>query len=314
LVVFRVDEDGGGAGARLDHFLVSRELPLTRSQLRRLIDAGDVRVNREQVKPGTKLRPGDEIEVVLRPPEPASPAAQAMDLCVLYEDAHLIVIDKPPGLVVHPAPGHPDRTLVNALLAHCTDLAGVGGELRPGIVHRLDKDTSGVMVATKDDGTHQALAAAFSEKRVGRTYLAVVTPPPRALEGSFDTLHGRHPTHRKKFSSRVARGKRAVTHYRTLQRFGDVAAIVSCRLETGRTHQLRVHFADHGSPIVGDPVYGRKRGGPLGELAARLGRQALHAAQLAFEHPVTGERLAFETKPPRDFRALLEDLEAQTRA
>jgi 23S rRNA pseudouridine1911/1915/1917 synthase len=303
------DEDAGGAGARLDHFLVSRELPLTRSQVRRLIDAGDVRVNRERVKPGTKLRSGDEVEVVLRPPEPASPIPQAIELRVLFEDAHLIVIDKPAGLVVHPAPGHPDRTLVNALLAHCTDLAGVGGELRPGIVHRLDKDTSGVMVATKDDATHQALAAGFADKRVARTYLAVVAPPPRALEGSFDTLFGRHPKNRKTFSSKVSRGKRAVTHYRALRRFGELAALVSCKLETGRTHQLRVHFADHGSPIVGDPVYGRRRGDRLGELAAAIGRQALHAARLAFDHPITGERLEFETDPPADFRALVEELD-----
>jgi 23S rRNA pseudouridine1911/1915/1917 synthase len=309
--VFRVtEEEEGGAGARLDHFLVSRDLPLSRSQLRRLIDCGDVRVRGEQVKPGYRLRAGDDVEVVIRPPEPAAPAAQAMDLSILYEDRHLIVIDKPPGLVVHPAPGHPDRTLVNALLAHCTDLAGVGGALRPGIVHRLDKGTSGVMVATKDDETHHSLAAGFADKRVERTYLAVVAPPPGKLEGTFSTLHGRHPTNRKKFSSRVARGKRAVTHYRVERRFDDWAALVSCRLETGRTHQIRVHFADHGSPIVGDPVYGRKRAPPVAALAAALGRQALHAARLAFVHPVTGEWLEFETEPPADLQALLRDLAA----
>ncbi len=309
---FRVsDDEGGGAGDRLDHFLVAQCLALTRSQLRRLIDAGDVRVGGERVKPGHRLRAGDEVEVVLRPPEPATPSPQAMDLRVLYEDHHLIVIDKPAGLVVHPAPGHPDRTLVNALLAHCTDLAGVGGELRPGIVHRLDKDTSGVMVATKDDETHNALAADFAAKRVDRAYRAVVAPPPQALEGTFSTLFGRHPTNRKKFSSRVARGKSAVTHYRTLRRFGDVAALVECRLETGRTHQIRVHFADHGSPIVGDPIYGRKRGPPVGELAAALGRQALHAARLAFDHPSTGERLHFESEPPRDFQELVDALASE---
>ena len=304
---FRVSEEDG-AGARLDHFLISREIPLSRSQLRRLIDAGDVLVGGARVKPGQKLRAGDEVEVSLKPPEPATPAAQAMELNVLFEDSHLIVIDKPAGLVVHPAPGHPDRTLVNALLAHCTDLAGVGGELRPGIVHRLDKDTSGVMVATKDDATHQALSAAFSAKRIRREYLAVVAPPPAALEGTFHTLFGRHPRHRKKFSSRVTRGKSAVTHYRTVERYGELAALVGCRLETGRTHQLRVHFADHGSPIVGDPVYGRRRGQPLNALAAKLGRQALHAAELGFEHPITGDSLSFYSEWPSDFESLVRAL------
>jgi 23S rRNA pseudouridine1911/1915/1917 synthase len=232
-----------------------------------------------------------------------------MELAVLHEDAHLIVIDKPAGLVVHPAPGHPDRTLVNALLAHCPDLTGVGGELRPGIVHRLDKGTSGVMVATKDDATHAVLAARFKDKSLRREYLAVVAPPPRELEGTFSTLYGRHPVHRKRFSSRVTRGKRAVTHYRVVERFGDLAALVRCRLETGRTHQIRVHFADAGSPILGDATYGRRGGAPLAaELASRLGRQALHAALLEFEHPSTGELLRFETAPPDDMQAVIDDL------
>ena len=234
-----------------------------------------------------------------------------MDLDVLHEDRHLIVVDKPAGLVVHPAPGHPDRTLVNALLAHCTDLSGVGGELRPGIVHRLDKDTSGVLVATKDDATHTALAALFKEKRLLREYTAVVAPPPARGEGSFSTLFGRHPTHRKKFSSRVERGKRAVTHYRVVRRFGDAAALVTCRLETGRTHQSRVHLADAGSPVIADPVYGRRARTPVvRDLAAALGRQALHASRLEFEHPATGELLRFETPLPPDMRALVAGLDA----
>jgi len=279
--------------------------------VRRLIDQGLVEVNGQAVKAGARLRPGDRVEVRIPPPAPARAEPQAMELAVLYEDAHLIVIDKPAGLVVHPAPGHPDRTLVNALLARCADLAGVGGELRPGIVHRLDKGTSGVMVATKDDATHAQLAARFKDKSLRREYLAVVAPPPRQLEGTFSTLYGRHPVHRKRFSSRVARGKRAVTHYKVEERFADVAALVRCRLETGRTHQIRVHFADAGSPVLGDVTYGRRPGSPLlAELAGRLGRQALHATVLEIEHPRTGERLRFETAPPPDMRAAIDELRA----
>ncbi len=263
-------------------------------------------------KAGLELRAGDRVEVALRPPEPVTAQPQAMELRVLHEDAHLIVIDKPPGLVVHPAPGHPDRTLVNALLAHCSDLSGIGGELRPGIVHRLDKDTSGILVATKDDATHQALAARFAaHDRAGllREYLAVIAPPPEAASGRFETLYGRHPVHRKKFSSKVARGKRAVTHWRVVERFDGHAALVRCRLETGRTHQIRVHFADAGHPVLGDPLYGRKPRDPaLAQLAADLGRQALHAARLEFTHPVTGAPLRFETPPPADMQLLLDRL------
>ena len=270
-----------------------------------------VEVNgRPTTKAGTRLRPGDVVEVVIPAPTPARAVAQAMDLVVLHEDAHLIVIDKPAGLVVHPAPGHPDGTLVNALLARCTDLAGVGGELRPGIVHWLDKGTSGVMVATKDDATHALLAARFKEKSLLREYLAVVAPPPSVTAGRFATLYGRHPVHRKRFSSRVARGKTAVTHFRVEERFAAEAALVRCRLETGRTHQIRVHFADHGHPVLGDPTYGGRRASSerLTEMAARLGRQALHAAVLAFDHPHTGEPMRFATPPPADMQALLDEL------
>ena len=301
--------------ARLDQFvaqaLAGGDHALTRSQIRRLIDEGAVRVNGRSVKAGTRLKTGDTVEVRIAPPAPARAQPQAMDLVVLFEDAHLIIIDKPPGLVVHPAPGHPDHTLVNALLAHCTDLSGVGGELRPGIVHRLDKGTSGVMVATKDDATHARLAAWFKDKVPRREYLAVVAPPPPAGRdrGTFESLHGRHPVHRKRFSSKLTRGKRAVTHWQVEERFGDVAALVRCRLETGRTHQIRVHFADAGWPVLGDPVYGRRPASPeVAELGKRLGRQALHAAVLAFAHPITGQALAFETPPPPDMQAVIDAL------
>ena len=291
--------------------LAGGERPLTRSQVRRLIDEGEVRVNGEVVKAGTRLRAGDQVVVVLAPPRPARAEPQAMDLVILHEDADIIVIDKPAGLVVHPAAGHPDRTLVNALLARCPDLQGVGGELRPGIVHRLDKDTSGVMVATKHDAAHAQLAARFKSKALRREYLAVVAPPMETRQGTFSTLYGRHPVHRKRFSSKVARGKPAVTHFRVEERFADLACLVRCRLETGRTHQIRVHFADAGHPLLGDRTYGRRPASPrLAAAAAALGRQALHAAVLEFAQPVTGELLSFESPLPADLEALVGQLRA----
>jgi 23S rRNA pseudouridine1911/1915/1917 synthase len=294
-------------GRRLDQFVVEAigEGAPTRSRLRRLIDEGHVRVNGEVVKAGARLKAGDVVELVVPAPTPARAIAQAIDLVILFEDEHLVVVDKPAGLVVHPSAGHPDGTLVNALLHHAGDLAGIGGELRPGIVHRLDKDTSGVMVVAKHDAVHVALAARFKDRDLTREYLALVAPPPREDVGVYRTLHGRHPVDRKRFSSKVTRGKPAVTHVRVEERFRG-AALVRCRLETGRTHQIRVHLADHGHPIVGDPTYGRAPPDPrVRELGRGLGRQALHAAVLGFVHPVTGEALRFETPVPADFAAVL---------
>lgn len=245
-------------------------------------------------------------------PPPAVPVEllpEAIPLRVLFEDRHLIVVDKPAGMVVHPAAGNPSGTLVNALLAHCTDLAGIGGELRPGIVHRLDKDTSGVLVATKDDATHAALAALFKKKDLTRLYDAVVSPAPRGESGTVRTLYGRHPTQRKRFTSRVEEGKPAITHWRVVERFVVGAALIECRLETGRTHQIRVHMAETGHAVLGDRVYGRPpREGMLRDLGERIGRQALHARVLGFRHPVTGETMEFRSEMPADMRVLLEGL------
>jgi 23S rRNA pseudouridine1911/1915/1917 synthase len=305
---------------RLDQFLVARDLSqtpaagLSRSQLKRLIDEGHVRVGGAEAKPSRKLRAGEEVELEVPPAAPTELIAENIPLVVLFEDAHLIAIDKPAGLVVHPAAGHASGTLVNALLHHClergTGLAGVGGELRPGIVHRLDRDTTGVMVCTKDDATHAAMAALFKKKDLLRLYRAIVAPAPREGSGTISTLYGRHPTDRKRFTSRVKVGKRAVTHYRVLQRFGgDAAALVECRLETGRTHQIRVHMAEHGHPVLGDPVYGRAPSDPrLRALAARLGRQALHAATLRFVHPATGAVVDLESPMPPDMQSTLREL------
>lgn len=284
---------------------------LSRSQVQRLIDEGRVTVGGVVAAKSMKVRAGDPIDVVVPAAIPLEVLPEPIPLVVLHEDADLIVVDKPAGLVVHPAAGHATGTLVNALLHHCKDLSGIGGVLRPGIVHRLDKDTSGVMVATKSERAHIALTAAFAAKSRGetggleRTYLAITSPAPPLKQGTLRTLYGRHPVHRKKFSSKVTTGKPAVTHYQVEDKLAD-AALVRFRLETGRTHQIRVHASDHGWALVGDPVYGHKpRTETLAEVATTLARQALHAATLSFEHPATGERLSFEAPLPEDMQAAL---------
>ncbi len=280
---------------------------LSRAVVQRLLEDGRVSLNGAPVaKAGSKVKQGDAIVVRVPPPEPLEVVPEDIPLVVLHEDADLIVIDKPAGLVAHPAPGHPTGTLVNALLFHCKDLSGIGGVLRPGIVHRLDKDTSGVMVATKSDRAHAALGAAFKSKSTGagstihRAYLAIASPPPPQKQGTLRTQYGRHPIHRKKFSSKVAGGKPAVTHYSIVEPL-HASAVVELRLETGRTHQIRVHASDHGWPLIGDPVYGRASADErVAAAATALGRQALHAHTLAFDHPVTGERLSFPSALPPD--------------
>jgi len=295
---------------RLDRFLTDHDSELSRSRVQQLIDEGKVTVNGSATKSSRKLSAGDVVDVLV--PEPSPPRAEAENIAldVVFEDEHLIVVNKRAGMVVHPAPGHPSGTLVNALLHHCTELSGIGGELRPGIVHRIDKDTSGVMLATKSDAAHQAMALQFQQKAPEREYLAIVAPGPKEERGVFDTLHGRHPKNRKKFSSRVTQGKKALTHYRVLERLGHRAASVVCRLETGRTHQIRVHFADAGMALLGDPMYGRRRAGELGALADQLGRQALHARLLAFIHPVTGVEVRCESPLPDDMLLVLDALRA----
>ncbi len=302
----------GDARLRLDAFVAARDQTLSRAQVQRLIEDGDVTVNGAvPAKAGVRLRVGDQVAVTIRPPVAVALVPEPMALSVLFEDRHLVFVDKPAGLVVHPAPGHQTGTLVHGLLAHVDDLAGIGGELRPGIVHRLDKDTSGVMVVAKDEPTQQALSLAFKAKTdVVREYVAVCAPAPPAPRGTIRTLYDRHPVDRKRFSSKVARGKAAITHWELIERLGHGAALVRCRLETGRTHQIRVHMADSGWPLVGDQVYGRRYTGDLADLARTLGRQALHAARLELTHPATGARLAFTTAPPPDFAALLAALRA----
>ena len=286
-------------------WLAARGLPYSRSQIRRRIDEGEVLVGGRPAKPSRKLHRGEQ--VVFSPPPPAttSDLPEEIPLSILYEDDHLIVIDKPSGMVVHPATSNQSGTLVNALLHHCKgSLPGIGGERRPGIVHRLDKDTSGVMVVAKDEPTLVALQKQFHEHSLTRRYLALVegVVPER---GSFRSKYGRDPRDRKKFSSRVQTGKRAVTHWEVRERFAG-ATLIEVRLETGRTHQIRVHFKDDGHPLIGDKTYGRLPRDPkLRAIAVELGRQALHAHVLGFVHPQTGRYLEYKTPVPEDFARAL---------
>lgn len=295
---FVVEEDS--AGMRIDAALAEFS-GVSRAQIRRWIDAGGVRVADSVVRPSRRLAIGEIIEAQPTQPVEMDLSPEAIALAVLYEDADLIVIDKPAGLVVHPAPGHPSGTLVNALLHHCGDLAGIGGVLRPGIVHRLDRGTSGVLVAAKNDEAHQGLAVQFAEHSIERIYRAFVRGQPRAESGRIDRAIGRHPRDRKRMSVESKSGRPSITGWRILRRYRKAGICeLEIRPETGRTHQIRVHLAAAGLPVVGDVVYGRARGPE-----AILGRPALHAACLGFEHPIRGERLRFEVGLPEDIRELV---------
>ena len=292
------------AGQRLDAALAKLEPALSRAQRRMLVVSGRVTVGGAVVLPAHKLRAGDEIAGELPEPPRRELAAEALALAVLYEDEDVLVVDKPAGLVVHPAPGHAGGTLVNALLHHSARLSGAGGADRPGIVHRLDKDTSGVLVVAKNDAAHAALAAQFKLHSVLREYLALVRGLPRTASGTIDAAIGRHPSDRKRMSTRARVARAAVTHWRVERRLRD-AALLRVRLETGRTHQVRVHLASIGHPVLGDRVYGGRRAAAAPLAPAR---QALHAAVLGFRHPSSGVELRFESPLPADLAAALEAL------
>lgn len=309
------------AGQRLDRALADAFADLSRTRLRGLIDEGHVRVDGTAVTQASlRLKGGERLDVTVPPLQEPVPEAQAIPLAIVYEDADLLVIDKPAGLVVHPAHGSSDGTLVNALLAHCGDsLSGIGGVRRPGIVHRIDKDTSGLLVVAKNDLAHAGLSAQFEAHRVDRAYEALVWGAPYPREGTITGNIGRDPADRRRMTVVPApRGKRAITHYRVLQTFdtisGHGASHVECRLETGRTHQIRVHLGSIGHPLVGDPVYGRnppRTGGVDPEVAkaiAGLKGQALHARRIGFTHPRSGKSLVFEGELPREIRQVLESL------
>ncbi|MBP7401407.1 MAG: RluA family pseudouridine synthase [Clostridia bacterium] len=289
------------SGIRLDAYLPSVLDNISRSYVRRLIDDGRVRINGTPAKPSYRVEPGLEVVVDLPDPRPDRAVPQSIPLHIVYEDEWILVVDKPQGMVVHPAPGHQEGTLVNALLAYCgNQLSDLNGILRPGIVHRIDKDTSGLLLVVKDNRVHEKVAARIRRHEITRTYLAMVYGTMPAGEGTISAPIGRDPRNRKKMAV-VQSGREATTHYRVLLAF-RAASWIECRLETGRTHQIRVHLASLGHPVVGDPVYapGRKDYGLAG--------QALHAAVLEFDHPATGVRMRLEAELPAHLRSLLENM------
>jgi 23S rRNA pseudouridine1911/1915/1917 synthase len=307
------------AGARLDRWLAVRLPELSRTRIKALIEEGRVGLNGMTISdPSLRVKPGQSFVLEVPPDAPAEPEAQDIPLTVIYEDEDLIVIDKPPGMVVHPAPGNPDDTLVNALLAHCGDsLAGIGGVKRPGIVHRIDKDTSGLLVAAKTDAAHRGLSAQFAEHTLERAYWALVWGLPNPAKGEIEGNIGRNPNDRKKMAVVKGGGKTALTRYRVIKSLaGGAVSLVECRLATGRTHQIRVHMTSLGHPLIGDQVYGRVRGGrkvvlppEVRDRVMTFPRQALHAYLLGFSHPTKGYTLRFESGMPLDINALIADLE-----
>ena len=298
-ILLRASEES--KNQRLDAFLASSLDGLTRSQATRLIESGEVAVNGRAVSKSYKLAGGEDIAVTLPEPEPVETVPQDIPLDVVYEDADVIVVNKPSGMVVHPAPGHPDGTLVNALLYHCAGtLSGIGGALRPGIVHRIDRDTSGLIIAAKNDAAHQYLSAQLADHTLARTYECIVVGALREDRGTVDAPIARHPTGRKRMAV-VAGGREAVTHWEVIARYPGYTH-VRCRLETGRTHQIRVHMAYIGHPILGDTVYGAKKEVP------GLTGQCLHAVGLRFLHPRTHEVVELSCPLPEEFTRMLQKI------
>jgi len=317
---------GSEDGMRLDQLLTSFATIISRAQAQRLLKSGNVLLNgKPELSPSRKVRTGHEISLTIPPPETTEILAEKGELDILYEDEHLIVINKAARVVVHPSVGHASGTLVNFILHHCQDLSGIGGVLRPGIVHRIDKDTSGVLVVAKTDEAHLHLSNQFKQHSVKRQYQVLVWGVPQKGHGVVKASLGRHPVRRKDISiienddseeRETKKGKYAVTHWRVLKRF-EFSALLACRLETGRTHQIRVHLTSIGHPLIGDPQYGKS---PLKKLADVSGelriiitnfrRQALHAEILGFEHPVSGEWLEFSASMPDDFKKLLKVIQS----
>ncbi len=299
-------------GERLDRALAGLIEDRSRARIQKDLEAGAITINGVLPPRGAKtpVRPGDKIQYQPSAPEPLNLVAEDIPLDILFEDEHLLVINKAVGMVVHPAPGHPRGTLVNAVLFHVKELQPDDDNLRPGIVHRLDRETSGLIVVAKTPVCHEGLANLFKAREVHKTYLCVTRGTPKPAKGTIDTWFARHPTDRKRFSSKGIRGKRAVTHYEVLEDF-RCAALVRVELETGRTHQIRVHLTDSGHALVGDDTYGRNK--PLyhpdtSQVLVQFARPALHARKLAFEHPITKDPMHFEAPLPADFEGLLHTL------
>ncbi len=292
-----------GEKCRLDLFLAAQEpISCSRSQIRKLILNGDVRVNNQQVKPGYWVREADRIVLTLPEPRPSELIAEHIPLDIVFEDKHLLVINKPAGLVVHPAPGHYTGTLVHALLYHCRELSGIGGVQRPGIVHRLDRDTSGVMLVAKTDDAHTSLSAQLQSREITRVYAAVVHGRVKHLRGRVEMPIGRHRKDRKRMAVDPENGRYALSLYQVIRQFSE-HALLHVELKTGRTHQIRVHFKALQHPIVGDPVYGN-----TSRRNFQMPRQALHAQTITFFHPATGKNMTFTTAVPDDMQTLLETL------
>ena len=319
-IITIVPED---AGERLDKFLAGRLPEFSRSRLAALIDQGCISCDGKTVNTASvKTKSGQHYTITIPEVAPSHIVAQDIALNIVFEDEHMLVLDKPAGLTVHPAPGHPDMTLVNALLAHCGDsLSGIGGVARPGIVHRIDKDTSGLLVVAKHDAAHAKLSAQLADRSLGRTYAALVWGVPKPAKGTITGNVGRSPSNRQKMAVLKTGGKEATTHYKTLETFHDKLALIECNLETGRTHQIRVHCAHIGHPLVGDPVYGqstasRLKSGAYKTLSdeARMAllafdRQALHARELHLIHPETGKKMSFTCPIPEDMQRLISVLQ-----
>ena len=308
----RLVVDAAGAGERLDVWLARRLPDLSRARIQDLIAQGHIRVDDRAAGASMRIRAAQAVSLHVPSPTPAVPAPEDIALHVVYEDPSLLVIDKPAGIAVHPGAGRSSGTLVNALLHHVHDLSGVGGVLRPGIVHRLDRGTSGLLVVAKTDAAHVALARQFAGRTVEKEYLALVLGVPRAREGTVSAPIGRDPTHRRRMSVRAARGREARSTYRVVEAF-DGAALLRVRIHTGRTHQIRVHLASIGHPVAGDATYGGRRPTSserpaTGAALAGLSRPALHATRLAFDHPVTAERRIFDSPLPADLSDVLERL------
>jgi len=301
------------AGKRLDQFLATTGLHLSRSQAKRWIEEEGILLNGKATKPSAHLRTGDQVSGILPTPKPLALEPEPLPLSILYEDSSIIVIDKTAGMVVHPAPGNLSGTLVNALIYHCKDLTGINGALRPGIVHRLDKETSGVMVAAKNDESYHQLTKQFKNRTIDKVYLAIARGKFSQEEGSIDLAIGRHPTERKRMSTRSRRGRRAVTSWKVLERW-EGFTLLELHPQTGRTHQIRVHLAAMGHPILGDPLYGKRSASQapvLKECFRGLHRQALHAHRLGFTHPHTGEKVEFISPLPPDMKEVIDWLRSQ---
>jgi 23S rRNA pseudouridine1911/1915/1917 synthase len=299
-------------GNRLDIFLSLENPSLSRSRIKSLIEEGHVLLNGSPSKASHHLKSGEVVTFSIPEPQPLNIKPEPIPLDIVYEDDAILVLNKPPGLVVHPGAGNQSGTLVNALLHHCKHLSGIGGKLRPGIVHRLDKDTSGIMVITKNDTAHHSLAKQFAERKVKKKYRTFVWGGVKNDKGTIDSPIGRHPHHRKKMSPLAKRGKRAVTHYKVIKRF-DYITLLEITLETGRTHQIRVHLSSIHHPVLKDPLYGggRSTSSLVKRISNNLNRQALHACLLGFVHPVKGTYMEFTSPMPEDMTMVLDALEGE---